>query len=334
MARACSGLNYFVTSLVLGVLLRLPQLPQLDEAHRCAWRRSSSFPVVLNGLRVYVTILVSHLTEMRFGPGAEHVTFGRVFFVVVMLVMFWIGRRWQDELPMPGPRRHHQSRARQRRRGWHWWPLALAMVLAAAGAAFVQSSIAQPRGRARDGVVAARRCPARRRLAGTGGRGRALAAAVQRRPRRAAGGVPECRTAGSVDVFVAVYGLGRPLGAEMISYNNVVASSENGSLAVDARARFDLPDGGSLERARADAHESEVAAARLALVRRRRAAGGRSVRGQGARGDRIRHAQRGLGAHRDPVDTCGRRRARATAVVRRSAWHCVARGFPVEACGG
>ena len=84
VARACSGLNYFVTSLVLGVLYAYLNYRGWTKRIVCV-AAFLVFPVVLNILRVYVIVVVSYLTEMRFGPGTEHVMFGRIFFVVVML---------------------------------------------------------------------------------------------------------------------------------------------------------------------------------------------------------------------------------------------------------
>ena len=86
MARACSGLNYFVTSVVLGVLYGYLNYRGWLKRAVCVLA-FVVIPVVLNGLRVYFTILVSHLTDMRFGPGTEHRTFGLIFFVVMMLVV-------------------------------------------------------------------------------------------------------------------------------------------------------------------------------------------------------------------------------------------------------
>ncbi len=121
VAKACSGLNYVITGFVLGVLYSF-------LTYRSWWKRLLSMaafvvvPIIANGLRVYITIGVSHLTEMDFGPGKEHVTFGRVFFLIVIFAMFWIGRRWRDEEP---PARSAPSgrprRCRQQRR-WAWLP--------------------------------------------------------------------------------------------------------------------------------------------------------------------------------------------------------------------
>ena len=67
--------------------LRLPEVLGLAQAAAVRCWRSWSSRSIANGLRVYFTILVSHLTDMRFGPGTEHVTFGRVFFVLVVMLV-------------------------------------------------------------------------------------------------------------------------------------------------------------------------------------------------------------------------------------------------------
>jgi len=102
VARACSGIAFLMTALVLGVLYGYLNYVA-GKNGCCACWRPVGVPILANGLRVYLTIAVSHLTDMRFGPGAEHVTFAQVFFALVMLGMFWLGRRWQDERPVPPP---------------------------------------------------------------------------------------------------------------------------------------------------------------------------------------------------------------------------------------
>jgi EpsI family protein len=244
VARACSGLNYFVTSIVLGCLYAYLN-------YRGTWKRLvcvAAFvviPVVLNGLRVYITILVSHLTEMRYGPGTEHVTFGRIFFVVVMLVLFWIGRRWHDEVP---PTAAPVSPALAASTGsWgRWWPLPVACLVALAGPPFVNTSIARAQSEAvdRDSLVAMPGSP-------TGWSGPVESLGQGWRPMYTGGVVERQSTYDDsqghpVDVFVAVYGLGNSIGAEMISHGNVIDPYERGSLAADSRTEVALADGSSL----------------------------------------------------------------------------------------
>jgi len=240
VARACSGLNYFITSVVLGFLY----------AHlnfRSWWKRVACvaafvvIPVVLNGLRVYFTILVSHLTEMRFGPGVEHVTFGRIFFVVMMLAMFWIGRRWHEDMAPNSTVPSHEPNATTG--PWTtWWPLPLACVIALSGPPFVAASIARAQTNLddRDRLVALPAAAAKwRGPADATGRWRPLYSGglVERQA------IYQLEAGDTVDVFVAVYGLGTSIGAEMISYNNVLFPEEQGSLAKDALREVRLEDG-------------------------------------------------------------------------------------------
>jgi exosortase A len=244
VARACSGLNYFITSIVLGCLYAYLN-------YRGAWKRLACvaafvvIPIVLNALRVYITILVSHLTDMRFGPGTEHVTFGRIFFVVMMLGLFWIGRRWHDDEP-PSPATAPRARAVTSTAWTTWWPLPVACVVALAGPPFVSTSIARAQAQAvnNENLVSMPK-------AINGWRGPLQSADRGWRPLYT-GGVLERQVSFKdaqstpVDVFVAVYGLGTSIGAEMISYSNVIDPDERGSLANDSRLEIELRDGSTL----------------------------------------------------------------------------------------
>lgn len=244
VARACSGLNYFVTGLVLGVLYAHITYRGWLKRFLCVLA-FIVVPILLNGLRVYVTILVAHLTEMRFGPGVEHVTFGRVFFVVVMLGMFWVGRRWQDDAPLieasaaSGPVVGFQPR-------FAWLPVAASVAIAFLGPALLSASIERNRsGLASSGKLI--------RLPASAGEWQGPQDGRQRWRPLYQGGIVEQQgyytdsSGAELDVFVAVYGLGNSLGSEMISFGNVVVEDEHQSLLADQRRRVSLPDGSSME---------------------------------------------------------------------------------------
>lgn len=93
---ACSGIRYLIASVALG----------LCYAHLTyhSWRRQTAFmalafilPIIANSARAYILVMVGHLTDMRYGIGADHLLFGWVFFGVVLLLMFWIGNFWQED---------------------------------------------------------------------------------------------------------------------------------------------------------------------------------------------------------------------------------------------
>jgi len=244
VALACSGLSYFTTSLLLGVLFAHLAYQSWLKRLVCV-AAFTVIPVLLNGLRVYITILVSHLTDMRFGPGAEHVLFGRIFFVVCIVLVFWIAQRWHDETPakaaFPGGPGGIQRRTLA---GWAALPAAVAVL--AIGPSLVSSSTAQARAGLVEGEAAV---------------GMPVAMAGWQGPEDAhdrwrpgyRGGLAERQVAyrnedgRPVDVFVAVYGLGRTLGEEMISYGNVIVPEQFKSLAAETGRSVELPDGTTLK---------------------------------------------------------------------------------------
>jgi EpsI family protein len=158
--------------------------------------------------------------------------------------MFWIGRRWHDDVAStrgqvgdvePAPRASWRA----------WWPLPLACGVALAGPPLVDNSISQARlslatpsrlivlPDARDGWQGPGQSDDLWRPLYHGG-------FVERQARYVA---PD---QAAVDVFVAVYGLGNSVGAEMISYSNVIAATERKSLATEVHRKITLADGSKL----------------------------------------------------------------------------------------
>jgi exosortase A len=240
VAKACSGLNYFITGIVLGTLYAYLTYSGWKKRLLCILA-FTVVPLILNGLRVFAIVLVSYWTDMRFGPGQEHVVFGRAFFIVVMLVMFWIGRRWADEPPAAAAAPASPS-APARWPPMGWAVVALAFVAILAGPLLLDSSVARASARLADASRLIRLPAATAAWQGPAdGEGRwrpsyhdALTEqqAVYRREDGAA-----------VDVFVAVYGLGVTQGAEMISYQNTVSPMELGSLVEAYQRRLVAPSG-------------------------------------------------------------------------------------------
>jgi exosortase A len=105
VVEACSGLRYLIASLTLGCLFSY-------LTYRSYWRRlvfigmSIVVPILANGLRAYMIVMIGHLSNNRLATGVDHVIYGWVFFGFVMLLLFWIGSRWQEadettESPLP-----------------------------------------------------------------------------------------------------------------------------------------------------------------------------------------------------------------------------------------
>jgi exosortase A len=92
---ACSGLRYLVASATLGCLYAY-------LTYR-SWQRRAAFilaatllPVLANGLRAYLIVMLGHLSGMTQAMGIDHLLYGWLFFGMLMLTMFAVGGRWRQ----------------------------------------------------------------------------------------------------------------------------------------------------------------------------------------------------------------------------------------------
>lgn len=96
VVEACSGLRYLIASVTLGWLYAY-------LTYRSAWRRAAFIalsmvvPVVANGLRAYMIVMIAHLSDMKLAVGVDHIIYGWVFFGIVTLLLFWIGSFWREQ---------------------------------------------------------------------------------------------------------------------------------------------------------------------------------------------------------------------------------------------
>jgi exosortase A len=100
VVEACSGLRYLIASVMLGLLYAY-------LSYR-SWRRIALFiiasvlvPIVANWIRAYMIVMIGHLSGMKYAVGADHLLYGWVFFGIVMLILFWIGSHWREDLDTP-----------------------------------------------------------------------------------------------------------------------------------------------------------------------------------------------------------------------------------------
>jgi len=105
VVEGCSGLRYLIASITLGLLYAY-------LSYRSIWRRLAFialaivFPVIANGLRAYMIVMIAHLSDMQLALGVDHFIYGWVFFGLVMLLLFWLGSLWAEpdvEGPKPPP---------------------------------------------------------------------------------------------------------------------------------------------------------------------------------------------------------------------------------------
>lgn len=99
VVEACSGVRYLISSITLGCLYAY-------LSYRSFWRRalfiglSIVVPIIANGLRAYMIVMIGHTSDMALATGVDHLIYGWLFFGLVMFIMFWIGSYWrEDEAP-------------------------------------------------------------------------------------------------------------------------------------------------------------------------------------------------------------------------------------------
>ncbi|QBQ54480.1 exosortase A [Nitrosococcus wardiae] len=100
VVEGCSGVRYLIASLTLGCLYAYLN-------YYSYWRRalfiafSAMMPIIANGFRAYMIVMIAHLSDMKLALGVDHFIYGWVFFGIVMMVMFWIGTFWREREPVP-----------------------------------------------------------------------------------------------------------------------------------------------------------------------------------------------------------------------------------------
>ncbi|MGB5834336.1 MAG: exosortase A [Thiohalocapsa sp.] len=103
VVEACSGVRYLIASVTLGVLFAY-------LTYTAWWKRllflvfSICVPILANGLRAYMIVMLGHLGGMDLAMGVVHLIYGWVFFGIVVTIMFLIGSLWRDPAgPEPAP---------------------------------------------------------------------------------------------------------------------------------------------------------------------------------------------------------------------------------------
>lgn len=86
VAEACSGIRFFVSTVMLGVLSAYLLFNSWQK--RFVFIIFSIFlPIVANIIRVYSTIMVGHLIGMEYAASADHLVYGWYFFAIVTILL-------------------------------------------------------------------------------------------------------------------------------------------------------------------------------------------------------------------------------------------------------
>ncbi|MBD9355773.1 exosortase A [Methylomonas albis] len=96
VVEGCSGLRYLISSLTLGSVYAY--LNYSSYKKRTIFIALSFFiPILANGLRAYLIVMIGHFSNMKLAAGVDHIVYGWVFFGLVMFALFYFGSFWHDK---------------------------------------------------------------------------------------------------------------------------------------------------------------------------------------------------------------------------------------------
>ena len=97
VVEACAGLRYLIASSFVGVLYAY--IAYRSRVRRIAFVAASLIvPIVANWLRAYMIVMIGHLSDNKLAVGVDHILYGWLFFGIVMLLLFWTGSLWREDV--------------------------------------------------------------------------------------------------------------------------------------------------------------------------------------------------------------------------------------------
>lgn len=100
VAVACSGIRYLIASIALGTLFAHLQFASLKRQITFIIV-SAIVPIVANGIRAYLIVLIAYSSDMTLATGVDHLVYGWIFFGIVMFILFWTGSYWRQPQAEP-----------------------------------------------------------------------------------------------------------------------------------------------------------------------------------------------------------------------------------------
>ena len=103
VVEACSGLRYLIACVTLGILYAHLTYRSWFKRGLCVLA-SVIVPIIANGFRAYMIVMMGHLSNMKLAVGVDHLIYGWVFFGVVVLFFFWVGSFFGEDNVEPPER--------------------------------------------------------------------------------------------------------------------------------------------------------------------------------------------------------------------------------------
>lgn len=99
VAEACSGIRFFIGSLVFGAIYAHLTYRSL-RFQVLFWVIAALIPILANALRVFGIVLAGYYSDMTVAVGADHLIYGWVFFAIVLFMLMGVGsllKRFESE---------------------------------------------------------------------------------------------------------------------------------------------------------------------------------------------------------------------------------------------
>ena len=97
VVEACSGVRYLIASLVVGTLFAYLNYHSLKR-RLIFVGVSLVVPIAANWIRAYMIVMLGHLSGNKLAAGVDHLIYGWLFFGFVIMILFWIGARWREDV--------------------------------------------------------------------------------------------------------------------------------------------------------------------------------------------------------------------------------------------
>jgi len=95
VAKACSGISYLISSLALGSFYAF--ITYNSPKRRLLFILFSLVvPVLANGLRALLIVLLAHYSDLAIATGFDHLIYGWLFFGLIIFIMFSVGNKWAE----------------------------------------------------------------------------------------------------------------------------------------------------------------------------------------------------------------------------------------------
>lgn len=98
VAEACSGINFLISTFTVSIFYSFTYMEKIHKRVTFIFL-GFAVPLLANGLRVYLIIMIAHWGNVEAATGFDHLVYGWIFFFVILTALFFIGNRWQDPEP-------------------------------------------------------------------------------------------------------------------------------------------------------------------------------------------------------------------------------------------